>query len=106
YRTFEKTMLQTGDVQKLVAYKHEDLVNVEVYIKPERLKDPKYKEYQNKSNFNAGKGPVAYFTAGSMDAVDTQLKESQKDVPAEQQILAEKETRQSSFNSWFFTVII
>ena len=106
YRTFETTMLQPGDVQKLVAYKHEDLVNVEVYIKPDRLKDPKYKEYQNKSNFGAGKGPVAYFTAGSMDAVDTQLKESQKDIPADQQILAEKETRQSSFNSWFFTVII
>ncbi|RZM23520.1 MAG: ATP-dependent metallopeptidase FtsH/Yme1/Tma family protein [Pedobacter sp.] len=106
YRTFETTMLQSGDVQKLVAYKHEDLVNVEVYIKPDRLKDPKYKEYQNKGNFSQGKGPVAYFTAGSMDAVDTQLKESQKDIPAEQQLLAEKETRQSSFNSWFFTVII
>ncbi len=41
-----------------------------------------------------------------MDALDTQLKESQKNVPPAQQILAEKDTRQSSFNSWFFTVII
>jgi cell division protease FtsH len=41
-----------------------------------------------------------------MDALDTQLKDSQKNLPPDQQILAEKETRQSSFNSWFFTVII
>lgn len=106
YRTFETTMLQPGDVQKLVAYKHEDIVNVEVYIKPERLKDPKYKEYQNKSNFSAGKGPIAYFKAGSMDAVDALLKESQKNIPPGQQIIAEPETRSSSFNSWFFTVIV
>ncbi|RZK77267.1 MAG: ATP-dependent zinc metalloprotease FtsH, partial [Pedobacter sp.] len=35
-----------------------------------------------------------------------QLRESQKNIPPDQQILAEKDTRQSSFNSWFFTVII
>ncbi|ETZ19316.1 ATP-dependent zinc metalloprotease FtsH [Pedobacter sp. V48] len=106
YRVFEKEMLLPGDVQKLVAYKHEDLVKIEVYIKKDKLNQPKYKEYQNKSNFGTNTGPIAYFTAGSMDALDTQLKESQKNLPPDQQILAEKETRQSSFNSWFFTVII
>ncbi|WP_449435730.1 ATP-dependent zinc metalloprotease FtsH [Pedobacter steynii] len=107
YRVFEKEMLLPGDVQKLVAYKHEDLVKIEVYIKKDRLAEAKYKDYQNKSNFGSNNaGPIAYFTAGSMDALDTQLKESQKNLPPDQQILAEKETRQSSFNSWFFTVII
>jgi len=107
YRVFEKEMLLPGDVQKLVAYKHEDLVKIEVYIKKDRLSEAKYKDYQNKNNFGSNSaGPIAYFTAGSMDALDTQLKESQKNLPPDQQILAEKETRQSSFNSWFFTVII
>ncbi|WP_256002688.1 MULTISPECIES: ATP-dependent zinc metalloprotease FtsH [Pedobacter] len=105
YREFEKQMLLPGDVQKLVAYKHEDLVKVEVYIKKDRLSDPKYKKYQPKGNFSSG-GPAVYYTAGSMDAVDEQLKESQASLPPDQRILAEKETRQSSFNSWFFTVII
>ncbi|HKG08217.1 MAG TPA: ATP-dependent zinc metalloprotease FtsH [Pedobacter sp.] len=109
YRTFETQMLLPGDVQRLVAYKHEDLVKVEVFIKKDRLdklKDTKYKEYINKSNFGSNAGPMVYFTAGSMDALDAQLKESQKNLPPDQQILAEKDTRQSSFNSWFFTVII
>jgi len=106
YPQFEKEMLLTGDVQKLVAYKHEDLVKVEVYIKKDKLDQPKYKDYQNKNNFGPNNGPLAYFTAGSMDALDAQLKDSQKSLPPDQQILAEKETRQSSFNSWFFTVII
>jgi len=106
YRTFETQMLLPGDVQKLIAYKHEDLVKVEVFIKKDRLNEPKYKEYINKSNFGSNAGPTVFFTAGSMDALDAQLRESQKSLPPDQQILAEKDTRQSSFNSWFFTVII
>lgn len=106
YRTFETQMLLPGDVDKLVAYKHEDLVKVDVYIKKDRLKEAKYKQYENKNSIGGNTGPTVSFTAGSMDALDTQLKESQKGTPPEQQILAEKDTRQSSFNSWFFTVII
>ncbi|AOM76594.1 ATP-dependent zinc metalloprotease FtsH [Pedobacter steynii] len=106
YRTFETQMLLPGDVEKLVAYKHEDLVKVEVYIKKDRLNTEKYKKYISKNNFGTANGPAVYFTSGSMDALDTQLKESQKNLPPDQQILAEKETRQSTFNSWFFTVII
>lgn len=106
YRTFETQMLIPGDVERLVAYKHEDLVKVEVYIKKDRLSTEKYKKYLSKNNFGATNGPVVSFTSGSMDALDTQLKESQKNLPPDQQILAEKETRQSTFNSWFFTVII
>jgi AFG3 family protein len=106
YRTFETQMLLPGDVEKLVAYKHEDLVKVEVYIKKDRLNTEKYKKYISKNNFGTANGPAVYFTSGSMDALDTQLRESQKNLPPDQQILAEKETRQSTFNSWFFTVII
>ncbi len=106
YRTFETQMLIPGDVERLVAYKHEDLVKVEVYIKKDRLKEAKYKDYQTKSNFGPSTGPLVYFTSGSMDALVTQLKDSQKDIPSQQQILAEVDTRQSTFNSWFFTIII
>lgn len=106
YREFETTMLAPGDVQRIVAYKYEDLVRADVFIKPDRLNQDKYKKYQTKSNFGSTGGPTVSFTAGSMDALDTQLKDSQKDIPVDNQILAEKETRQSTFNSWFFTVII
>ncbi|RZM17716.1 MAG: ATP-dependent zinc metalloprotease FtsH, partial [Pedobacter sp.] len=39
-------------------------------------------------------------------ALDKQLKDSQAGVPEGSQVAAVKETRQSTFNSWFFTVII
>jgi AFG3 family protein len=106
YRTFETQMLLPGDVEKLIAYKHEDVVKVEVFIKKDRLKEPKYKEYLSRNNFSAGDGPTVYFNAGSMDRLDTDLKESQKNTPEALQVLAEKQTRQSTFNSWFFTIIL
>jgi len=106
YREFETSMLRPGDVQKIVAYKYEDLVRADVFIKADRLNQEKYKKYQTKSNFGSTGGPTVSFTAGSMDALDKQLKDSQVDVPADSQVQAEKETRQSTFNSWFFTVII
>jgi len=106
YREFETNMLLPGDVQKIIAYKYEDLVRADVFIKPDRLNQEKYKKYQTKSNFGSAGGPVVSFTAGSMDALDNQLRDSQKAIPPDNQILAEKETRQSTFNSWFFTVII
>ncbi|WP_316810515.1 ATP-dependent zinc metalloprotease FtsH [Pedobacter heparinus] len=106
YRTFETQMLLPGDVEKLIAYKHEDVVKVEVFIKKDRLKDPKYKQYLSRNNFSTSDGPTVYFNAGSMDRLDTDLKESQKNIPEGQQVLAEKQTRQSTFNSWFFTIIL
>jgi cell division protease FtsH len=84
YRTFETQMLLPGDVEKLVAYKHEDLVKVEVYIKKDKLNEAKYKKYISKNNFGTQNGPLVYFTAGSMDALDAQLKEAQKNIPPDQ----------------------
>lgn len=106
YRTFETQMLIPGDVERLVAYKHEDLVKVEVFIKKDRLEQAKYKEYKTKSNFNPSNGALVYFTSGSMDAMYAQLKESQKALPPQQQILPEIDTKQSAFGSLFVTIII
>ncbi len=74
YSEFESKMLKPGDVQKLVAYKKNDLVEVEVYIKPDRLKEAKYKEYQGKNSFGPSTGPLVYFTASSMEAAAALLK--------------------------------
>ncbi|MCX2573723.1 ATP-dependent zinc metalloprotease FtsH [Pedobacter sandarakinus] len=100
YPEFESKMLLTGDVERLVAYKAEDLVKVEVYIKPDALKNkPEYKQYKSNSSFSAvNTGPTVYFTAGTMDGLDKQLAESQKNLPADQpRILADKESRSNPF---------
>ncbi|SDK88153.1 cell division protease FtsH [Pedobacter sp. ok626] len=106
YRTFETQMLAPGDVDKLIAYKHEDLVKVEVFIKKDKLKGAKYKPYLGKNSFGNADGPLVYFNAGSFDQLSKDLKESQKDVAPEQQIQPDIQTRQSSFNSWFLTIIL
>lgn len=106
YRTFETQMLLPGDVEKIVAYKYEDVVKAEVYIKKDRLKTPKYKQYVSRNNFGNNEGPTVYFNSGTFDALATDLKESQKNLPPDQQIKAETTSKQSSFNSWFLTIIL
>ncbi|SMC69617.1 ATP-dependent zinc metalloprotease FtsH [Pedobacter africanus] len=106
YRTFETQMLQPGDVEKLVAYKNEDVVKVEVFIKKDRLKDPRYKQYQSRNNFGTNEGPTVYFNAGTMDGLDKDLQESQKNIPLDQQVRAEKVSRTNNFGSLFVSIIL
>src|SRR5690606_22686137 len=44
YQKFESEMLVPRDVDKLVTYKDNELYVVEVFIKPDKLKLPKYKD--------------------------------------------------------------
>lgn len=99
YPEFEQKMLLTGDVDRLVAYKSEDLVKVEVYIKKDSLNKPEYKKFKSNGTFSSvSTGPTVYFNAGTMDGLDKQLADSQKNLPAEQaRILAEKDSRSNPF---------
>ncbi|PST85040.1 peptidase M41 [Pedobacter yulinensis] len=105
YPVFESKMLLTGDVEKLVAYKSEDLVRVDVFIKKDSLKKQTYAPYRSSGTLSTNSGPIVYFNAGTMDGLDKQLAESQKELPENQRILAEKDTRQSMFGSWFFQIV-
>ncbi|MDQ0636782.1 AFG3 family protein [Pedobacter sp. W3I1] len=109
YQKFEQQMLLKGDVQKVVAYKSDDLVRVEVYIKKDSLKKPLYDAYKSNSTFNVNTtaSPVVYFNAGTMDGLDKQLADSQKDLPANQpRVLAEKTSRSNPLASWFLSIIL
>jgi AFG3 family protein len=109
YQKFEQQMLLKGDVQKVVAYKSDDLVRVEVYIKKDSLKKPIYDAYKSTSTFsvNNAASPVVFFNAGTMDGLDKQLADSQKDLPANQpRVLAEKTSRSNPLASWFLSIIL
>jgi AFG3 family protein len=109
YQQFEQHMLLKGDVQKVVAYKSDDLVRVEVYIKKDSLKKPLYDAYKSSSTFSVNNtaSPVVYFNAGTMDGLDKQLADSQKDLPANQpRVLAEKTSRSNPLASWFLSIIL
>lgn len=106
YSTFEKEMLIPGDVQKIVSYKADDIVKAEVYIKDSKKTDPKYKKYQNKTGFGNSKGPMVVFNAASPDQLDRLLKESQANVPAENQIKAEPVSKSNAWAGVFINIIL
>ncbi|WP_316735648.1 ATP-dependent zinc metalloprotease FtsH [Pedobacter aquatilis] len=107
YNDFASKMLLKGDVQRIVAYKSEDLVKVEVFIKKDSLeKKPLYKDFKSKNSFGSATGPTFYFNEGSFDALDKKLAETQKNLPADQQIPAEKDTRSNPLASWFLSIIL
>jgi AFG3 family protein len=108
YNTFEKEMLLKGDVEKLIAYKADEIVKVEVFIKPDSLKKKEiYKKYKSTSAYGANNGPTVFYNAGTLDGADAQLKDSQKDLPADQpRILAQKESRSNAFLGMLGSFII
>lgn len=106
YRTFETNMLLKGDVDKIISYKSDDIVKAEVYIKKDSLNKPEYKAYKSTSSFNTTAGPTVYFIAGSPDALDKLLSDSQKDIPSSQRVLAQPTTKNNPLASWFLTIIV
>ncbi len=107
YQKFENEMLKPRDVEKLVAYKSNDLVKVEVFIKKDKLKEPKYSDVQTKSNFNMSANTPQYeFTDGSFDGLQAKLKEAEKDIPADQRTPLNIESRESPWAGWFMSFIL
>lgn len=108
YQKFETEMLKPGDVEKLVAYKSHDLIEVEVFIKKTRLSLPKYNDVQNKGTFsaNSSSSPQYVFTDGSFDGLQAKLKDAEKDVPVEQRTPLNIESRESPWAGWFMSFIL
>ncbi len=108
YQKFEQEMLKPGDVEKLVGYKQDDLYNVEVYIKKDKLNQEKYKDVKDGGNFGVGNnttGPQYYFKDGSFEALEKRLQASQADVPDSEKITVQPETRSNPISGWFWSVI-
>ncbi len=107
YKTFESEMLIPGDVQKIVSYKADDIVKAEVFIKDAKKEDPKYKKYQSTSSFvGTNKGPMVVFNAASTDQLDRLLKESQANVPVENQIKAESISKSNPWAGVFLNILL
>jgi AFG3 family protein len=107
YQKFESEMLKNGDVDKLIAYKQEDLVVAEVYIKKDRLSEAKYKDLKDRNNFSiSGSNPQYYFTDGTFESLQARLKESEKDYKDDQKVPLSYESRTSPFSSLFWSFIV
>ena len=96
---FEKEMLQSYDVQKIIIVNKE---RVEVYIKPDRLASGKYKDQEGKGFSPVPKtGPQFFFTIGSVEVFEQQLQEAMRDFPEEEQIPVTYETKRNFFGEMF-----
>ncbi len=107
YQQFESKMLRPGDVEKIVAYKNNDLVMAEVYIKPNRLNQPKYNDVNKEDNFNmSGNNPQYYFTDGSFDLLQNKIRQAEKELPIEKQTPVIIDSRENFWASWFMSIIL
>ncbi len=110
YKEFETKMLVPGDVDKLVAYKSNDLIDVEVYIKKDKLADEKYKEVApnpNALSLSPNVGPQYTFTEPSAEILESKLKASQDSLAANQpKVGVSYEDRTNPWAGWFISFML
>ncbi|NGM65902.1 ATP-dependent zinc metalloprotease FtsH [Sphingobacterium sp. SGR-19] len=110
YSKFEKEILLPGDVEKLVAFKSNDLVEVEVYIKKDKLKEDKYKDVAPSPNallLSPDVGPQYTFTEPSAEILSEKLKNSQTELPEGQtRIEPLYENRSNPWAGWFISFML
>lgn len=108
YQQFESKMLIPRDVEKLVTYKNNDLFVVEVYIQPDKLKLPKYKDVRTESsNFTTtANSPQYKFNIGSLESLDKKIQEAEKNLPPNQRTPIIPESRDNIWASWFMSIIL
>src|SRR5690554_1301520 len=109
YQQFEEKMLKTGDVDRLTAYKSNELIEVEVYIKKEMLDDPKYKEVRPDKDalgVSSQAGPHYKFSEGSFDALDRKLNAAQADLPQTERVSLKLEERNSPWTGWLLSIML
>ncbi len=109
YSKFEKDMLLPGDVEKLVAVKRNDLVEVEVYIKKDRLSDEKYKEVAPSANsllLSPAAGPQYTFTEPSDKILSDKLAKSQENLPEDRVRIEPHYNPASPWAGWFISFML
>lgn len=109
YHEFETDILNTGDVDKLVAYNRNNIVYAEVYIKKDRLADPKYAEVRPTTNSLAlppSTGPQYEFTDGSFETLERKLEQAQVDTPQEDRVYIRLEDRTNAWSGWIFSIML
>lgn len=108
--SLSKKMLLPGDVEKLVAIKNNDLIDVEVYIKKDKLSDEKYKDATPAPNslaLSPATGPQYVFTEPSADILEKKLHNSQDSLAAGQaKVSVNYEDRSNPWAGWFISFML
>jgi len=103
---FEETMLSQYDIENIIVVNKEV---AEIYLKEDRLEDPKYKEVTDRI-FGSKTGPHYILNIGSVESFENKLQKAQEGYPSEEKIDIQYQTRTSWMNilSWIlpFGIII
>ncbi len=97
WQEFKTSMLETGEVDKLVGYRKDDIYVIEVFIRKDKLDQSKHKEVKEDS-FTGVSGPHYYFTETSPEVLETRLNEVYKVHPEMKQLSVQWESRPDWFS--------
>ncbi|MFN4082480.1 MAG: ATP-dependent zinc metalloprotease FtsH [Bacteroidia bacterium] len=89
---FINKMVLSHDVEKVVVVNKE---RAEIYLKKEALKNEKYKDLNNRGFMGSEVGPHYYFEIGDVNSFETDLRNTQKDFSANEQIPVEYVTQRN-----------
>lgn len=105
WRKFRDEILVKGDVEKII------IVNgkmAEIYIKPDKLGDPKYEDVKGTGSSFAGSGPQYFINIVSAESFEKRMEEAQKDIPEENKVYAGAEERKNMMDlfGWLLPILV
>src|SRR5690606_17326602 len=109
YQEFETELLPSGDIEELIAYKRNDLLFVEVFIKKDRLTDDKYEEVRPSSNslsLSPATGPQYIFADGSAEAFERKLNAAQEDLEKDERVSVQFKDRTNAWTGWLLSIML
>jgi AFG3 family protein len=101
------SMLRSGDVEKVSAYKDGDRIIAEVYIKKDSLVKPQYSTLKNQRSFNLNNtNPQFYFTDATLESMKQSILNVEKDMPDAAKIPIQFDQRDSLLSNWLVQGVI
>ena len=85
-------MLANHDVDHIVVVNKE---TAEIFLKADKLKDPRYKEVANKSIGGGTSGPHYFFNIGSVETFNTNLEKVQEGIAQQDRVTVSYEVRKN-----------
>lgn len=100
---FERDMLSQGDVEKIIVVNKE---TAEIYIKPDRLSEGKYKE--DLKSIKDETGPQYIIKIGSVESFENKLEKAQEEFPPDNKVGVQYEDRfiWTDSISWLLPVLL
>jgi ATP-dependent metalloprotease FtsH len=92
WKKFSNEMLANHDVDHIVVVNKEI---AEIFLKADKLKDPKYKDVASKTVGSGTTGPHYFFNIGSVETFNTNLEKAQESIAQQDRVTVSYEVRKN-----------